>query len=272
MNVVTSFYAEKHVTQPEDVPVEEFHSYYRGYPEIIQKVLRLVKETKRWPLLQMPRMERWSNQRRNVVLMGDAAHAMQNHVAQGAATAVEDGAFLGQVLSEVIRGSISMETAIMLYEEKRMPKAWVKQQVSLMSGYINMMDLPEGWSTEHMERLRDESARLEVERGEECVLREGATDLPPWYRGWQLYCSPQSNKQVLCYDAEGDADNAVCELLTKTTEVDERSGVSEGLKSRFWGNVLDNGLGVEQGAVMNGNDAGTTKVNSASMSAHVGDV
>ena len=77
MNITTSFYAEKYVTQMEDVSVEEFHGYYCGYPEIIQKVLRLVKETRRWPLLQIPRMERWSNGNRTVVLMGDAAHGMQ---------------------------------------------------------------------------------------------------------------------------------------------------------------------------------------------------
>ena len=159
------------------------------------------------------------------------------------------GRFLGQILSEVIRGVISLEAAMVLYEERRMPKAWIKQQVSMLSGYINMLDVPGEWDRAKVEKMRDESARLEVARGEQCVLRDDTMELPPWYRSWQVYCNPHSNKQVMCYDAEADADNAVCEYLTRTTKVDERSGVSEALKSRFWGNVFDNGLDANQSKI-----------------------
>jgi len=37
----------------------------------------------------------------DVVLMGDAAHSMVNHMAQRAATSMEDGAFWGDVIKEV---------------------------------------------------------------------------------------------------------------------------------------------------------------------------
>jgi len=43
--------------------------------------------------------------------------------AQGAATAMEDGAFLGRVISEVVRGVITLPKAIDLYEAKRIPRA-----------------------------------------------------------------------------------------------------------------------------------------------------
>jgi hypothetical protein len=66
--------------------------------------------------------------------MGDAAHSMVNHMAQGAATAIEDGAFLGGVIEEVVRGVISLEEAVGLYESKRMPRAWAKQQASFLVG------------------------------------------------------------------------------------------------------------------------------------------
>ena len=37
-------------------------------------------------------LESWSSPVKNVVLMGDAARSMVNHMAQGAATSMEDGA------------------------------------------------------------------------------------------------------------------------------------------------------------------------------------
>jgi len=39
-----------------------------------------------------------------VVLLGDAAHSMVNHMVQSASTAIEGGAFLGRVLREVVSG------------------------------------------------------------------------------------------------------------------------------------------------------------------------
>jgi salicylate hydroxylase len=43
-------------------------------------------------------------------------------MAQGAATSMEDGAFLGRVISEVVRGVITMPEAISIYEKTRMPR------------------------------------------------------------------------------------------------------------------------------------------------------
>ena len=72
----------------------------------------------------------------------DAAHSMVNHMAQGAATSMEDGAFLGRAIGAVVQGKISMKEAIGIYEKTRMPLAHVKQQVSFLNGAI--WQLPEG--------------------------------------------------------------------------------------------------------------------------------
>lgn len=53
---------------------------------------------------------------------------------EGAATSMEDGAFLGRMLLEVNRGTISIKEAIEIYEAKRMPRAFAKQQASFMMG------------------------------------------------------------------------------------------------------------------------------------------
>ena len=49
---------------------------------------------------------------------------------------MEDGAFLGSVIAEVNRGIITLPQAIHIYEKRRMPKVWVKQQASFMQGAI----------------------------------------------------------------------------------------------------------------------------------------
>lgn len=67
---------------------------------------------------------------------------MTNHMAQGAATSIEDGAFLGRCLLEVNRGMISIKEAIGIYEAKRMPRAFARQQASFVMGDIYM--LPDG--------------------------------------------------------------------------------------------------------------------------------
>jgi salicylate hydroxylase len=72
----------------------------------------------------------------------DAAHSMVNHMAQGAATSMEDGAFLGRTIRAVMQGRISMKEAIEIYEKTRMPLAHMKQQVSFLNGAI--WQLPEG--------------------------------------------------------------------------------------------------------------------------------
>jgi len=80
LNVVTLFQMDRVVRVPEDVPVEEFRNLYKDWPPIAKKILALVNYTQKWPLLVLPPMKSWSNEHKNVVLLGDAAHCMQNHM------------------------------------------------------------------------------------------------------------------------------------------------------------------------------------------------
>jgi salicylate hydroxylase len=235
-NIVTAFIdsSRPRVTKMEDIPIERFRSYYADLPEVVQRVIGLIEHTKSWPLLTMPRMPSWSNSCKNVVLLGDAAHAMQNHMAQGAATAMEDGAFLGRIISEVVRGVISVPEAVQLYEQRRMPKAWLKQQLSFVSGMVNMTDDP-AFAVE-----RDRASLPEV-------MTNGAK-LPPTYRSWQLFAQHHETiPHVFYYDAEWDADSAVCEYLLTRGVVDEETMVSVRIREKWLGFVGDNGVGGGEG-------------------------
>ncbi|OAL37583.1 hypothetical protein AYO20_03090 [Fonsecaea nubica] len=241
LNVVTSFCKDYYVEKMEEVDIDEFRGYYKDYSPAIQSIIELVNYTQRWPLLVMPPMDRWSNEARNVVLLGDAAHCMQNHMGQGAATAMEDGVFLGRVLSEVVRGTLTVPEAVTIYEQKRIPRAWTKQQVSLVSGELNMC-------SDAQELLKRDASSLPEARGlEDGVVRRPFPALPPEYRSWQMFDSPDSVPGIFYYDAEGDADNAACEFLQardrEAGKVDELTMVSDALRKKWWTAVDFNGIG-----------------------------
>lgn len=118
---------------------------------------------------------------------------------------MEDGAFLGQVISEVVRGTITLPEAIKLYEAKRIPRAWIKQQAAFVSGTFNMATGEDAVS-------RTEASAPEVTSRDRNVIRS-SEQLPPTYRSWRLTCTPTSVPGIFYYDPEGDADNAVCEYL-----------------------------------------------------------
>ena len=122
------------VEDVEEADMDELRSSYAHYDPLVQKIIKLIPQSKRWPLLVTGPMESWSNKAKNVVLMGDAAHSMVNHMAQGAATSMEDGAFLGRVIADVVRGILSLAEAIEIYEKTRLPRAFTKQQASFTAG------------------------------------------------------------------------------------------------------------------------------------------
>lgn len=223
----------------EEVDIDEFRAYYKDYSPAIQSIIKLVNYTRRWPLLVMPPMPSWTNEHKNVVLLGDACHCMQNHTGQGAGTAQEDGVFLGRVISEVVRGVLSIPEAVTLYEKKRMPRAWTKQQLSQVSGELNMCSDPNDLAK------RDKASKPEL-----AAPLPGAgsafPELHPNYRSWQVFDSPDSVPGVFYYDAEGDADNAVCEYLQErdreSGEVDSITMVGKSLSRKWWSAVDYNGI------------------------------
>lgn len=164
-NVVMSHHRPRPVLSVEEIDRTEMRDTYKDYDPRIRRVLELIPDgidVRRWPLLQT-RCPTWSSPEKNIVLMGDAAHSMVNHLAQGAATSMEDGAFLGVVLREVAKGTVSLREAISKYEEERMPLADLKQQKSFLTGAIYHL---EDGSPEQL--ARDQHMRGEL-RGEQLI-------------------------------------------------------------------------------------------------------
>ena len=80
LNVVSLFQMDRVVKAPEEMNIAEFQDLYKDWSPFSRSILGLLKSTQIWPLLVLPPMKSWSNEQKNVVLLGDAAHSMQNHM------------------------------------------------------------------------------------------------------------------------------------------------------------------------------------------------
>jgi salicylate hydroxylase len=65
----------------------------------VRQLLSGVQEWTNWPLYTVDATKPWTDGK-NIVLIGDAAHAMLPFAAQGAAMAIEDGFVLAQAVSK----------------------------------------------------------------------------------------------------------------------------------------------------------------------------
>lgn len=129
-------------------------------------------------------------------------------MAQGAATSMEDGAFLGRCIQQLVQKRLSLKEAIEVYEKARIPKAHLKQQISFLNGVI--WQLPDGPAQE----ARNNAMRPELE--EKSFLRSP-----------NLYGDPTTVLSVYGYDAEDHADMAISEFLSGTAMMDHRTKVTK---------------------------------------------
>ena len=141
--------------KPENA-IQEMRAYFSGWDPRLTKIIGMIDKTLKWPLLSGSPLERWVAPTNKVLIMGDSAHAMVPYMSQGAAMAVEDGAALATVLSQIESYS-EIPSALSVFEAVRMKRSGQMQSASLLNGKIwHFADGPE-------QKLRDQSMRPEVE-------------------------------------------------------------------------------------------------------------
>lgn len=89
-----------------------------------------------WPLFERSAGRIW--RKGLVALMGDAAHAMQPHMAQGAAQAIEDAS----ALADSVQAEEDIEAALIKYEAHRRPRAARVQAESRANGLLYRLPSP----------------------------------------------------------------------------------------------------------------------------------
>ncbi|KAK5144085.1 hypothetical protein LTR04_001681, partial [Oleoguttula sp. CCFEE 6159] len=222
-NMVLSHHRNPPVSTVQDVNMEDFRNEYKDFDPRLKRIIDMVPSAQRWPLLAT-RPESWSSPQKNIVLMGDAAHSMVisgtlensnvaftdqfTSMAQGAATSMEDGAFLGRCLREVVQNRISVSDAVTIYEKGRMPKASLKQQISFLNGAIwHLLDGP-------AQEARDRAMMKELD-GEQLL------------RSPNLYADPATVLDVYGYNAEAHADDELVKFIEGRERSDQRTFVTK---------------------------------------------
>jgi salicylate hydroxylase len=112
-----------------------------GFNETLAEPLIEAPAWRKWALYRLPSLPRWSAGR--IALMGDAAHPMLPHLAQGGVLALEDAI----VLADAIAGHPGNEAAAFLaFEAKRRARAARVQAMSRLNGRIYHLRPPASWS------------------------------------------------------------------------------------------------------------------------------
>ena len=77
--------------------LEKLRAAFAGFHEQVQRVVQACPRVHKWAIVDRPPLPRWSDGA--MVLLGDAAHAMTQYMAQGAASAMEDAVVLSRCIA-----------------------------------------------------------------------------------------------------------------------------------------------------------------------------
>ena len=114
-NIVAVFRSATHAERRDHAGYKaELQETYKAAHPVMQVLLSLMDVERRWPISDRDPIRHWGRGR--VTLLGDAAHATLQSLAQGAGMAIEDGVCLARTLDE--RPS-DIQTAFRRYEALR---------------------------------------------------------------------------------------------------------------------------------------------------------
>ncbi|KAI9172761.1 FAD-dependent monooxygenase OpS4 [Paramyrothecium foliicola] len=130
--------------------VEEMLSLFEGWDPILTRFLHLVDNVEKWKLMNRDELESWVNDQSNFVFVGDACHPMLPYLAQGANSAIEDGAVLGLLLGR-IRSKDQLHQALHMYQSLRKARgeAIVKETFKQRDAF----HMPDGPFQEERDRI-----------------------------------------------------------------------------------------------------------------------
>ncbi|KAF4540142.1 Monooxygenase FAD-binding protein [Lasiodiplodia theobromae] len=136
----------------------------------------------KWKLMHREEMDSWISERGNLVMIGDACHPMLPYLAQGANSALEDGAVLGRVLAGV-RGGSSLPRALRLFQRLRKARgeAIVRETFKQRASF-HMPDGPE-------QVARDELFLSKLGKEIDCAFpsRWTCPEVQPWLYGYDAW-------------------------------------------------------------------------------------
>ncbi|KAJ5101263.1 hypothetical protein NUU61_003485 [Penicillium alfredii] len=137
---------------PEET-LQNMRNEFQDWDPVLTRIIGMIDKALKWPLFSGATMNRWVSG--NLIVLGDAAHAMLPYMSQGAAIAVEDGIALARALKN-IQSREDIPHALSVCERVRVDRAQKMQEASLLNGKLwHFADGPR-------QRARDEAMEPEV--------------------------------------------------------------------------------------------------------------
>ncbi|TKX23978.1 FAD-binding domain-containing protein 19 [Elsinoe australis] len=140
--------------------LDEMRGLFEEWDPRLKTLLSYVTSVDKWKLMHLTELPNWHNPTATAVFLGDACHPMLPYLAQGAGSAIEDGATLGILLSKVKRRE-ELKGTLEVYEKLRKPRSSELQSMAVRQRHINhMVDGEE-------QRARDELVRKQKDEPQE---------------------------------------------------------------------------------------------------------
>ena len=131
-NQVAVFKSERYQPDSDDWGTEEeLEAHFAKTDESVKRALTRVRRDRRWPLFDRMPTDNWT--RHHITLLGDAAHPMLQHIAQGACQALEDAVCLADAVASHPE---DVEAAFRAYQEERIPRTARVQRSARLFGDI----------------------------------------------------------------------------------------------------------------------------------------
>ncbi len=131
-NQVAVFKSQRYRADVDDWGTEdELEEHFASTDGSVRKALARVKRDRRWPLYDRLPTDNWT--RHHITLLGDSAHPMLQHIAQGACQALEDAVCLADMLAKH-QGDVSQ--AFLAYQGERIPRTARVQRSARLFGDI----------------------------------------------------------------------------------------------------------------------------------------
>lgn len=127
---------------PQPADMDQIRDSVKQWDYKFKKLLDVAQQASKWILVECNDLPFWTHPAGKFTLLGDSAHAMLPYLAQGAAQAIEDAAFLSGLLSHLELKS-QMPDILSIFERHRKTRAMQVKHRSLATREINgMVDGP----------------------------------------------------------------------------------------------------------------------------------
>ncbi|WP_425919492.1 salicylate 1-monooxygenase [Acinetobacter sp. TSRC1-2] len=116
---------------------------FADWSDSCQALLNLIEQPTIWALHETPPLTTYKNKTQNVIVIGDAAHAMLPHQGAGAGQGLEDALILANLLANPQLTAENIKLVSKIYEDIRLDRAVKVQHTSHESGEIYELYSPD---------------------------------------------------------------------------------------------------------------------------------